>query len=138
MRRFIRHPTAFPMLVYSAKSPDGDEASLCDISPGGLACNLFRELRPRESVALGIPSLQQDYRVSGVVVRCRRILDGYRVGIRFSDEAESFKSKMVEQVCQIEDFRQQLCRDGCVLDRETAAREWIERFGRQFAETFSG
>lgn len=138
MRRFIRHPTDFPILVYSGTSPDGDETSLCDISQGGVACNLFRELRPGESVALGIPSLQQDYRISGVVVRCRRLSDGYRIGIRFSDEAESFKTKMVEQVCQIEHFRQQLCRHGRVLDSETAAREWIERYGRQFAETFSG
>lgn len=138
MRRFIRHPTDFPILVFSAKSTHGDEASLCDISQGGLACSLRNKLRRDEPVELGIPSLQQDYRISGEVVRCRRIADGYRVAIRFSDESESFKSKMVEQVCQIEHFRQALCKDGRELDSQTAAREWIERYGRQFADIFSG
>jgi hypothetical protein len=45
---------------------------------------------------------------------------------------------MVEQVCQIEHYRQELRRDGRELDSETAAREWIERFGSEFAEIFSG
>ncbi|MGM0766745.1 MAG: PilZ domain-containing protein [Pseudomonadota bacterium] len=137
MRRFIRHPTNFPILVFAVDSSQGDQASLCDIGQGGLACSLQRELRAGEPVELGIPSLQPDYRISGLVIRCRRIADGYRVGIRFSDETESFKSKMVEQVCQIEHFRQELCRVGRELDSETAAREWIERFGRQFADIFS-
>lgn len=138
MRRFIRHPTEFPILVVSMDSSDGDEATLCDISQGGLACSLQRELKPGESVALGIPSLQQDYKISGLVVRCRRYSDGYRIGIQFKDETESFKSKMVEQVCQIEHFRRELCREGRDLDSETAAREWIERYGSQFADMFSG
>ncbi|AZT84839.1 PilZ domain-containing protein [Marinobacter sp. NP-4(2019)] len=138
MRRFIRHPTDFPILVFSKDSSHGDEASLCDISQGGLACSLQRKLRLGESVALGIPSLQQGYRISGLVVRCRHYGKGYRIGIQFSDETEAFKSKMVEQVCQIEHFRRELRRDGCELDSEAAAREWIERFGSQFADMFSG
>lgn len=138
MRRFIRHPTTFPILVFSVDSSNGDQASLCDIGQGGLACRLQRELGPGASVTLGIPSLEQDYRVSGKVIRCSRCSKGYQVGIQFSDETESFKSKMVEQVCQIEHYRQELRRDGRELDSETAAREWIERFGSQFAEIFSG
>lgn len=137
MRRFIRHPTDFPILVFSMDGSHGDEASLCDISQGGLACNLGRELGLGEPVALGIPSLKQDYRISGEVVRCSRFSNEYRVGIRFIDQVESFKSKMVEQVCQIEHFRRELCREGRKLDSETAAREWIERFGSQFADIFS-
>lgn len=138
MRRFIRHPTDFPILVFSMASASGDEASLCDISQGGLACSLRRKLGRDERVELGIPSLEPDYRISGLVVRCRRMSEGFRVAIRFSDECESFKTKMVEQVCQIEHFRQELCRGGRELDSQTAAREWIERFGRQFSDIFSG
>ncbi|SDW28104.1 PilZ domain-containing protein [Marinobacter mobilis] len=138
MRRFIRHPTEFPILVFSIDSANGDEASLCDISQGGLACSLQNELCPGTCVTLGIPSLQQEYRVSGLVVRCSRASNGYRVGIQFTDEAETFKSKMVEQVCQIEHYRRELRSRGRELDSETAAREWIERFGSQFADIFSG
>ncbi|MDX1757061.1 MAG: PilZ domain-containing protein [Marinobacter sp.] len=138
MRRFIRHPTGFPILVFAMDSADGEEASMCDISQGGLACNVKRKLGPGAVVALGIPSLEDSYRFSGRVVRCSRCADGYRIGIRFNDETESFKSKMVEQVCQIEHYRQELRREGRELDSETAAQEWIERFGSQFAAIFSG
>ncbi|KEF31313.1 MAG: PilZ domain-containing protein [Gammaproteobacteria bacterium] len=138
MRRFIRHPTEFPILIFAGDCASGDEASMCDISQGGLACRLTRKLRVGETVALGIPSIQQDYRIAGQIVRCRRCRAGYRIAVQFSDEAESFKTKMVEQVCQIEHFRRELCREGCELDSEAAAREWISRFGGQFADIFSG
>ncbi|WP_461481969.1 PilZ domain-containing protein [Porticoccus sp.] len=138
MRRFIRHPTDFPILVSSEGSNNGDHASLCDISHGGLACRLPRQLSPGTAVTLRIPSLQPEYRVSGRVVRCIPCAKGFRVGIQFSDESESFKSRMVEQVCQIEHYRRELHRDGRQLDSDAAAREWIARFGRQFAESFSG
>jgi len=138
MRRFIRHPTDFPILIFSMGSSHGDKASLCDISLSGLACSLQREYWPDAPVALAIPSIQKDCRFSGRVLRCTRCPGGYRVAITFSDEAESFKRKMVEQVCQIEHYRQELRRDGRELDSETAAREWIERFGSEFAEIFSG
>lgn len=137
MRRFIRHPTDFPILVFSMNSSHGDEASLCDISQGGLACSLCREFIPGESVVLEIPSLQLDYTIAAKVVRCSRCANGFRVGIRFVDPVESFKSKMVEQVCQIEHFRRELGREGRDLDSEAAAREWIERFGSQFSDIFS-
>lgn len=115
----------------------GEEASLCDISLSGLACRLQREYYRDAPVVLGIPSIQKDYRFSGRVVRCNRSSGGYRVAISFSDESESFKSKMVEQVCQIEHYREELRRAGRELDSETAAREWIELFGSEFAEIFS-
>lgn len=137
MRRFIRHPADFPILVSAAGSNNGEQASLCDISQGGLACRLPRQLASGDSVTLCIPSLQPDYRFSGRVVRCHPCAKGFRVGIKFNDATESFKCRMVEQVCQIEHYRRELHRVGCELDSETAAQEWIACFGGEFAETFS-
>lgn len=138
MRCFIRHPTDFPILISLEGSHNGDHASLCDISQGGLACHLPRQFSPGTAVTLCIPSLHPDYRVSGRVVRCIPCAKGFRVSIQFNDKTESFKSRMVEQICQIEHYRRELNRDGRELDSEAAAHEWIARFGRQFAESFSG
>ena len=138
MRRFIRHPADFPMIVTTGDNHQGDPASLCNIGQGGLACQLSRALPPGSPVTLRIPSLQPDFPVSGRVVSCAPCARGFRVSIQFSDEAETFKSKMVEQVCQIEHYRRELRRTGRELDSEAAAREWIDRFGSQFAENFSG
>jgi len=138
MRRFIRHPTDFPILVSPDGCNNGDQASLCDISQGGIACRLPRQLLPGTPVTMCIPSLQMDCRVSGRVVRCIPCAKGFRVGIKFNDDTEVFKSKMVEQVCQIEHYRRELIREGRELDSETAAQEWIERYSNSFSEDFSG
>ena len=48
-------------------------------------------------------------------------------------ETPLFAARMVEQVCQIEHYRQQVQRaEGRVLDAETAAREWIKRYAASF------
>lgn len=138
MRRFIRHPTDFPILVSSEDGSNADQASLCDISQGGLSCCLPREFSPGTAVTLLIPSLQPDCRVSGRVTRCIPSAKGFLVGIQFNDRTESFKSRMVEQVCLIEHYRRELDRDGRILDSDAAAREWIARFGSRFAKSFSG
>jgi len=138
MRQFIRHPTDFPILVSSEDSGSSYQASLSNISQGGLACRLPRAFSPGTAVTLYIPSLQPDYRVLGRVTRCTPCAKGFRIGIQFNDETESFKSRMVEQVCLIEHYRRELDREGRVLDSEAAAQEWIARFGSRFAKTFSG
>jgi len=138
MRHFIRHPSDFPILISSEESSNGDQASLCNISQGGFACRLPRAFSLGTAVTLYIPSLQPDYWVSGRVTRCIPCAKGFRVGIQFNDKAESFKSRMVEQVCLIEHYRRELDREGRVLDSEAAAQEWIARFGSQFAKSFSG
>jgi hypothetical protein len=40
---------------------------------------------------------------------------------------------MVEQLCQIEDYKAKvLAGEGRLLDGEQAAREWIRKFARRF------
>ena len=138
MRRFIRHPTDFPILVSTGGITDGAAARLCDISQGGFACQLERELLPGDTVILKIPCLELDQRVSGRVVYCRHGTQGFRIGIQFDDEKEAFKVKMVEQICQIEHYRRELRREGRELDAETAAQEWINHHAEEFSEIFSG
>lgn len=137
MRGFIHHPTEFPILVSSEDNTKGDQTRLCSIGQEGVACRLHRELPPGAPVTLRIPLLQHEYRFSGRVTRCDRCANGFGVSILFKDETESFKSKMVEQVCQIEHYRRELLRDGRDLDSETAAQEWIERYSNQFSKTFT-
>lgn len=137
MRGFIRHPTEFPILISPEDSTLCDQVTHCNIGQGGLACRLPHELPEGAPVTLHIPSLQEDYSVSGRVVRCDRCAHGFGVGILFNDEIECFKSKMAEQVCQIEHYRRELSKAGRELDAETAAREWIALYSRQYSQILS-
>jgi len=137
MRRFIHHPTEVPILITPEGSSDGDRASLCNIGDGVIACRLPHELPPGAPVTLSFPSLNQECSLMGRVVKCNRFATGFGVSILFKDAAETFKSKMVEQVCQIEHYRRKLLNEGRALDRETAAHEWIELYSNRFSETLS-
>jgi hypothetical protein len=84
-------------------------------------------------VVLTIPIVQPAFRAAGSVVWCRRDGRDYEVGIRFQEAADVFAARMVEQICQIEHYRQEVLRsEGRVLDGEEAALEWIARYAAQF------
>ena len=75
--------------------------------------------------------------VLGLAAR-QAAVGGFEVGIEFNAQ-EAFKSKMVEQLCQIEEYRQLMLREqGREIDGEEAAREWISRHAREFSDSFQG
>lgn len=133
MKRFINHPAEFPIVVSTAGSERCDQTSLCHLSDGCLTCHLLRAFSTGEPVTLEVPAICQPCTLLGNVANCHRCGEGFRLNIRFEDDDEIFKSKMLEQVCQIEHYRRELLRKGRALDRETAAYEWIEQYSDQFS-----
>lgn len=144
MRKYIRHPSSIPvelsMADSTAGSSDGaDNAAgihnLSNIGEGGFACAVQRPLPIGARVELRIPLIWPDYRACGVVAWCRRG-PPCEIGIAFSGH-DLFKTKMIEQLCQIEDYRRQLeTGEGRTLSSEAAAREWIALYAQDFSTRF--
>ena len=117
MRRYPRHPSSIPIeLVAQQQSPLGP-IRMDNVGTGGIACAVARPLPVGAQVQLRIPLVWPDYHGRGVVVWCRPESDGYEVGIQF-DADEAFKSKMVQQLCQIEEYRRAMRDRGRELDGE--------------------
>lgn len=77
--------------------------------------------------------LPPPFEARGEVVWCRRVDACYELGIQFSSEADAFAARMVEQLCYIERYRNEvLAREGRVIDSQTAASEWISKFAASF------
>lgn len=135
-RSFLRHPADIPIEIDTEGWHQGAPRRLKDVSLGGLACRSDHPLTVGARVVLTIPIVEPAFRAAGSVVWCRR--DGrdygdYEVGIRFQEAADVFAARMVEQICQIEHYRQEVLRsEGRVLDGEAAALEWIARYAAQF------
>lgn len=115
----------------------GDAASRLDrlrnVGRGGLCFDSAVALDPGSAIRLTIPLLGVQYEAEGLVAWCRAAGSRYEVGVRFLTDQDRFCVRMVEQLCYIEDYRQQLARDeGRELSSEEAAAEWIERFAEQF------
>ena len=133
-RRFIRHPTeiAVRWSLGEIVPPAGDR--LRNISEGGLAFKSHRDIPLGASIEIRIPAVRPDISMKGEVVWCRPTDDGcYEVGVRFTDEGQRFKMRMVEQVCHIEHYKMEVLeKEGRTLTSQQAASEWIKRFAKDF------
>jgi len=154
MRRFVRHPAEIPIELeeHGRRSRCGTVAQagarsiarsgvqsglssrLQNLSAGGLCCEVDRFIAEGTAIQIRIPVVNPDYTGQGVVVWCRPQNSHYEVGIEFEQEEEAFKSRMVEQVCLIEQYRKRIrAAEGREIDGEQAAREWIARYAGEFA-----
>lgn len=132
MRTFIRHPTSIPIQVCAGG--DGDtRVHVRNLSAGGLCFITDKPVKVGTLVEFDIPVTNPDYHGRGVIVwRREQSPKSYEVGMRFTTDDEFFRTRMVEQVCQIEDYRQRLALKGRQLTSEEAAMEWIERYSASF------
>lgn len=136
MRRFVRHPSSIPIELTIERVAPRAAFELLNIGSGGFACAVDQPVAVGSSIHLRIPIIWPEYRGSGVVVWCHSVPPRYEVGIEFGPQ-DLFKAKMVEQLCQIEQYRQQVWSDeGRELDSEQAAQEWIALYAKEFAEVF--
>ena len=72
--------------------------------------------------------------MTGKVVWCSEKNGGYEVGIGFmTSEQKMFLLRMVEQLCHIEHYRNEIARiEGRDLSSEEAAKEWIKKHADSF------
>jgi len=104
-----------------------------NISEGGVCFHSEQALDPGARVRLTIPVRGRDFHAEGVITWCQREGDGYQLGVRFDDSATAYTMRMVEQVCHIEDYRQQTAqREGRHLSASEAASEWVSRYAEKF------
>jgi hypothetical protein len=136
MRKYVRHPSTIPIELAIARTPCNGSQQLANIATGGFACSVTEPLPVGTAVQLRIPMIWPEYRGCGVVVWCRGEAPDWEIGIEFHAQ-DLFKAKMVEQLSQIEHYRNQLwVEEGRIVDGEQAAQEWITRYAKDFADAF--
>lgn len=144
-RAWIRHPAGMAIDVQPgtaltcwradvAAAAHGAE-HLRDISLGGLACYSRLPHTCGEIVSITIPCTHPPFEVVGRVVWCVVLAGGFDLGVQFMHQDDAFAARMVEQICHIERYRQEMLEHhGREMDSETAAREWIEKFAADFPD----
>ena len=69
------------------------------------------------------------------VAWCRETEHGYELGVEFLDQDDAFRARMVEQICHIETYREQVQQtEHRDLSPEQAAHEWISKFAEEFPD----
>jgi len=110
-------------------------ASSYNVSVGGLAFQSSRELQRGSIVEVRIPFVQPAFQTRARVAWCNAREDGSELGIEFLDPEDTFRARMVEQVCSIESYQKKIYEtEGRRLTTEQAAMEWIAKYAAQFPD----
>jgi hypothetical protein len=139
MRQFMRHPVSIPIEVCAGERVGGELHHAVNLSLGGLEFDSDTEIEPGSLVEVRIPFVEPAFATWGRVAWCRCAGTMFELGVQFLDADEAYRTRMVEQICHIEEYRRSVRRaEGRELSAEEAAFEWIHRFAGQFPETGSG
>lgn len=134
-RRFIRHPFAIPIECISEGRLVSSDSELSDISHGGMAFFSGTGHAPGELLDIRFPAVNDKSFVRGEVVWCRKDHDSpgrYVIGLKFLDEKSHFQARMFEQICHIENYRNEQAQKGRSISEQEAATEWIDLFADRF------
>lgn len=131
MRHYIRHPADIPIEICHAAACEPE--TLRDIGYGGLAFHSHEPIAVGLRVQLKIPLARMDFEALGKVAWCRKSGEGFDIGIEFLAQDDAYKARMVEQICHIEQYRQEvMAREGRSLSAQEAAIEWVRKFAHRF------
>lgn len=134
-REFLRHTIHVPLEVDRV----GDAAPLMEegvnVSYGGLAFLSNACPTVGDILRLRIPTVDPPFEANARVAWCRAEADKFLVGVQFLDSTAAFQSRMVQQVCSIENYRKEILeRDGRELSTQDAAAEWIAKYAGRFPD----
>ena len=135
MREYIRHPSSIPLEVKISDRVGSHGDYLNNVSIGGLSFRSQERLNLGVRVTIRIPLLGEFAQVSGQVVWCNKLRDAYEVGVAFLETEEAFRTRMVEQICHIEEYKNQIWEnEHRQLTSEQAAAEWIKKYAGDFPQ----
>jgi hypothetical protein len=138
-REFPRHAADVPLEVDRV----GESTPLIEqgvnVSYGGLAfvstvCPVVGEI-----LRIRIPIVEPVFEGRARVAWCRPESEKFLVGVQFLDATAAFQSRMVQQVCSIENYRKEILeREGRLLTAHDAAAEWIAKYAGRFPDSETG
>ncbi len=138
MREFIRHPSSIPVqLVKQEKNTEqafSGTNTLNNVSFGGVSCLCSEPVEKGSTVRMTIECIDPSFEIEGKAVWCKPNGNMYEVGVEFIVSKEKlFLLRMVEQICHIEHYRNELMhKEGREVSSEMAAKEWIEKHAAEF------
>lgn len=133
-RQYVRHPSDVPIAWSLDEIAVAGSEYLKNVSEGGLAFLSTSQVNLGAVLNIQIPAIDPQVSLKAVVVWCAPQEENlFEVGVRFIDENNHFRMRMVEQICHIEHFKKEILEtEGRVISGEEAALEWISCYAKDF------
>jgi len=133
-RHYIRHPADIPIELIPEVNPLALSESIDDVmkvekmenvSSGGLMFQSAIPYMQSKRMIVKITGIKPEFEACATVSWCRKSGRFYLVGLEFIDKDTEFKVRMVEQVCHIMHYKNEvLANEGRKLGNDEAAKEW--------------
>lgn len=133
-RQFLRHTIHVPLVIEAVASTPVTEKGV-NVSFGGLAFESAACREIGDTLRLRIPTVQPPFEAAARVAWCRPEGSAFLIGVEFLDSTAAFQSRMVQQVCSIENYRREVEAEGRKLSTDEAATEWIARYAGRFPDS---
>jgi hypothetical protein len=134
-REYIRHTVDVPLEVKILPNAPPRTNRGVNISHGGLAFTVDECLIKDQIIELRIDTVHPPFEAQARVAWCKPEGDKYLVGVQFMNSTAAFQSRMVQQVCSIENYRKEVeTREGRTLTNQEAAAEWIKKHAGNFPD----
>ena len=135
-RAFLRHTVDVPLEVERVGDTTGLAERGVNVSHGGLAFLSATCPEIGDIIQIRIPTVEPPFENRARVAWCRPEGGEFLVGVQFLDSRAAYQSRMVQQVCSIENYRKEVReREGRELTAQDAAAEWIERYAGRFPDS---
>ena len=133
-RQFIRHPVDIPIEVSeSSHYPNKWPLHMLNVGSGGLAFQSKQVINLGTIVYIKIAYTQPIFEAMAKVIWCRKHQDGAELGVEFLNSDDAFMARMVEQICHIETYKNEVSlKEGRTLTTEGAALEWVSKYAANF------
>ena len=131
-----RVPIPVPVRYRVSGSEHELRSEIADLSAGGLSFASDEPLDPGTLLEVTFPLETARFVLEATVVQVTAEReDVFLIGVRFLAPDERFRARLAEQVLRINERRRELSlvRNEEVTTEE-AARHWIERYAREFAD----
>lgn len=110
---------------------DKNPIHLCNSPHLNFSSQIAFKNNTRLRITLKIQNNTHDFHA--VVTHSQAHLTGFHIRVGFESYHEAFRLRMIEQICHIETYREELYQQqGRRLCYENAAQEWIERYADTF------
>jgi len=133
-RKYMRHPSDIPIQYEVQYRSDGLKA-ITNISKGGLCFVSDENLPVGAIIRIDLEMGDMAAEIEGQVVWSSKKDLFYEVGVEFPQDADVFYFRLIEQLCSIAHYRNEVKeKEGRELTSEDAAREWIEKYAAEYPE----
>lgn len=124
-RREKRYPVAYPLEI--DRKDGSHELALVDVSKGGVAFSVSRELHPNDKVSIKVFLKKRMFNLSAIVVHVKRLReDLYSIGAMFLEVPKSFEEMFDKELKEITQYhRESNLYKRRSLTFESASKEYL-------------